>query len=434
MDLHKTKTKKRFFIYTYFIFLLLFFGFFTKTIYANVNTDNWYQYNGYSKMHSFSVNFPQNWRVYTSDKTHILSPRYLGKQNPQFTIREFEGVSYKQAMNFFVDSDVSLIKVEDFVLEKATGDFLAKKATYLDKVKNIEIEKTFIKKGSLILILIEKENGRYNQVTKSIYNSFNFTNSWEQHIDMGNKYTFIFPEHFSVKKQENSTKVLFAEREIFTIKKYEDEKLEDISKILDKNFRVIENKEIFFNGDEGRRIIVRDRENSSKERAFIFLKRNNNLFKISDVNIEQNFPRLDIYNSSVIEILVSFEFFNMDNDDLVDENLQEKEDNNENAKIIKYLISQKIIQEYKNSNLESDKGENEKESESESESEENYEEEELNYNKEKIIKYLISQRIINSYKQKIFSFGEKINTGDIEKILKTIRVVFSFSGSEGEGV
>lgn len=118
-----------------------------------LNTDDWYEYNGSSAVHTFSLRFPTNWKIkiYSDDLQGLLP--ISANTESYFLIREHEGKSYAQAIAGTVSNVVELAEEEDFILTTIDGDIPAKKVTY----KNIELDetfsKTFVKRGGLIIAL-----------------------------------------------------------------------------------------------------------------------------------------------------------------------------------------------------------------------------------------------------------------------------------------
>ncbi len=161
-----------------------------------LNTDDWYEYNGSSAAHTFSLRFPTNWKIKIySDELQGLQPISANTES-YVLIREHEGKSYAQAIAGTVSNVVELVKEEDFIFTTINGDIPAKNVVY----RNIELDetfsKTFVKRGGLIIALTNTVEENPDQTIQAIHDSFRFTDDWHQYINLKEGYTFIYPTSF----------------------------------------------------------------------------------------------------------------------------------------------------------------------------------------------------------------------------------------------
>jgi S-layer family protein len=179
-------------------FLLIFL--LTATIAATtvfaLNTDGWYQYNGGSETHTFSVRFPVNWKakIY-SDELQGFAPSSVNTDS-LFLIKEHEGKSYEQAINSVTSDAVKLVESYDFIFTTTGGDIPAKTATYLNLSLDETFSETFVKRGGLILELTNANVDGQDETIQAIHDSFRFTDGWHQYINLKEGYTFIYPSAF----------------------------------------------------------------------------------------------------------------------------------------------------------------------------------------------------------------------------------------------
>lgn len=167
---------------------------------------DWNEYNGYSKVHSFSVKFPTDWKVQIeNDELQEFMPKNTA--TPLFLIKEFEGQTYEQAANYYVDSDTSIVEKRDILIKSSTEDLLGEEVTFKKLSSGELITKTFIKRGSLIVAL-SKETNSYKDILEGIQVSFRFSNNWHQYINLKDKYTFIFPNTYSLNNMAQGVEIL----------------------------------------------------------------------------------------------------------------------------------------------------------------------------------------------------------------------------------
>lgn len=288
------------------------------------DTEDWYQYNGYSTSHSFSVNFPLDWQAKTyGDNMQGFAPKG-SYEDSYFIIQEFEGETFDQALQYYVNDNTKLVESKDFIFS-GNDDLIAKEAIYLDINEGKEYPRTLVKRGSLILVLSGKtlENVEdfpvpdiYRDTVDAIYNSFAFTDEWHQYIDLAESYTFIFPTALELESLSDGVTIFDPakpEKIIFSIFKYGNTSLQDAPDEAEGyNEDLEETEETFFHGIQNAITALYYNSEYKKDFSRIFVEKEGTSYALSDVNIETNFPRMDYYNPYVIEMLGSFEFFDID--------------------------------------------------------------------------------------------------------------------------
>lgn len=294
----------------------------SATAYA-LETEDWYQYNGYSTSHSFSVSYPQDWQSRTyGDETQGFAPE-TAYGDAYLLIQEFEGSTYDQALQFYVNTNTELVESRDFIFSNGT-DLVAKEAVYLDLNENKEYPRTFIKRGSLIVVMSGKsfeevENfpipDEHRETVDAIYNTFAFTDDYHQYIDLEEGYTFIFPTALEVEILSDGVTVFDPDDNeiIFSVFNYENTLLEDAPDEAEGYNENLEGTEsVFFHGMEN--VLLATYYNSEFKKDFqrIFVEKEGTIYGISGENIETNYPRMDYYNQYVVEMVEGFEFFDVD--------------------------------------------------------------------------------------------------------------------------
>ncbi|MFH1534343.1 MAG: S-layer homology domain-containing protein [Nitrospirota bacterium] len=294
----------------------------TATAYA-VDTEDWYQYNGYSTSHSFSVKFPTDWQSKTyGDEMQGFAPEKVYGDS-YFIIQEFEGETLDQAIQFYVNENTKLIETKDIFFSEA-NDLIAKEAIYLDTEAGKKYPRTIIKRGSLIVILSGRlledvEDfpipSKYRETVEEIYNSFEFTDDFHQYIDLKDSFSFIFPSALEIETLSDGVTVVNPDNKeiIFSVFKYPDTELEDAPQDAEGYSEDLDGvEETFFHGMGN--ALIGTYYNSEDKKNFnkIFTEKEGTSYAISDVNLETNYPRMDYYNQYVIEMVESFEFFDMD--------------------------------------------------------------------------------------------------------------------------
>lgn len=292
----------------YLISAFLFITTITGSSFANaatIDTSDWYQYNGYSRIHSFSLRFPTDWQSYIiSDDLQGFGPKTNQDSEPVFLVEEFENQTYDQMINY-----------TDFIFHSTKEDLPAKKA----------LNKTFFKRGSLIVAL-SSETENYQDIINAIHDSFEFTDDWHQYINFSDRYGFIFPADFEIQNIDSGVQVL-ATIPIFTV-------IEDV--LNEANSQ----EDINFHGMDAVQAIFED-EITNKNFSKIFVEKNGNTYSLSDINIENNFPVSNYYNEYIAEMLESFEFFELDY-----KNFPDVKNDHPNSNAIDNLVEEEVISGY----------------------------------------------------------------------------------------
>lgn len=328
----------------------------TATAYA-LDTEDWYIYNGDSTSHTFSINFPTDWQSKTyGDEMQGFAPEKV-YEDSFFIIQEFEGKTLDQAIQFYINEYTEFIEAGDIFFSEA-NDLIAKEAIYLDTDAGKKYPRTMIKRGSLIVVLSGRSledvedfpiPGEYREVVEEIYNSFEFTDGWHQYIDLEDSFSFIFPSALEVETLSDGVTIIDPDTQeiIFSVFKYSDTALEDApdeaegySEDLDKV------EETFFHGTENALIGTYYNSEDKKNLNKIFVEKNGTSYSISDVNLETNYPRMDYYNQYVIEMVESFEFFDMDVVEKLFTNFPDVTKDHLNKTAINTLAEREIIAGY----------------------------------------------------------------------------------------
>jgi len=337
------------------ISVILLLSVFTADLNAEVlDYSQWYAYNGASTSHSFSVNFPTNWHARTfGDKLQGFSPK--GEYDKiSFSIKEFEGQSYQQVINYYIDENIKYSSEKDIILLSGTDDILAKQVVF----DNLDLETGFriilIKRGGTILVLTSPDpeitENYSNSILETMLDSFKFTDNWRQYIDYKEKYTFVYPSNLKINRTSKGVEVYDAgdlNNSIFTIKKYENTSIEDIKKIeTAENEIFIEEQELDFHDIEKVIVITYKNEIEGKKFSKIFVENKTNTYSLTNINIENDYPHQSYYDTYIVEILESFEFFEVEGDYYNYKNFPDVRENHPNAKAIDTLTFGDIIAGY----------------------------------------------------------------------------------------
>ncbi len=337
------------------LILILLLLTFSTALHA-LDTDSWYQYNGYSTSHSFKINFPTDWKARTSgDDFQGLAPENMDDEY-YFSIQEFEGSTFDQAIQYYEDDETFFLRVEDFIFSNG-NDLVAKRATYQKGEEAFAM--TFMKRGSLVVALTDpnmEESAdypvprRYNEIVTEIYNSFDFTDEWHQYIDYGEGYAFIFHSSLEINNLSNGVTLsdpTHFNREIFTVLKYEDVDIDDIADEAEGHSEDFEEEEeIVFHGIENAIKATYSDDEFDKELSRILVCKTPNCYSLTDVNIESNFPHLDYYDEYIQESLESFEFFDVEGEYYSYTYFPDIRDNHLNKDSINYLTKIEVIAGY----------------------------------------------------------------------------------------
>lgn len=195
--------------FSIFLFFCLFVSA-TFTVFAAtkaLNSNDWYQYNSSSPIHSFSLRFPKDWQIKSlDDKTELLLPKGSTKEQQGFTVREFSDQSYDSVINYFTSTDQSLTENKDIFVTAQDEDLLGKQASYKQKSSGNIVVITLFKRGSSI-VTISSQNSKINNIYNAIINSFEFGDKWSSYIDEENKFSFIYPKDFILDNKTNEVNV-----------------------------------------------------------------------------------------------------------------------------------------------------------------------------------------------------------------------------------
>lgn len=303
----------------------------------SIQTEDWYQYKGYSNEHSFSIRFPSDWQAYTlGDDSQGFSPKTEYDKDPQIEIQEFENQSYDSAISYFTSSDVAFLKSEDVILKTDKEDLIAKKASYLEKSSGNAKSITLIKRGSLIVAIIQNSD-EFSDISAAIIDSFKFTDDWHNYLNLNDSYSFIFPSGFTISNLSDGLKLLNPDKStIFVARKFSNTGLDDAKDLAaDSGDQYVSSKEINFHGiDNANELFYK---NETKEFSRIIIEKSGDSYSLSNFDYED-----------VSEILESFEFFSveLDKEDYSYQNFPDVKDNHPNVEAINYLFSKKTINGY----------------------------------------------------------------------------------------
>lgn len=322
------------------ILLALFFTALTVDA-ESFDTSSWYQYNGASTLHSYAIKFPTDWKVISiNDEQFGFTPISDKEETLFYEITEFEGYTFEQAINFYLDTDIEINESNDIILPTAKEDLIARQVSYSDFLV------TFVKRGTLILGL-KADLKTYPDIVAAMTGSFKFTDNWHQYIDFADNYAFIFPASYTINSLDNGVEIVDSNA-IFTVLKYEDTASDEIAEAAKKNGEsFISQESIFFHGLDA--ITAEYRNNSAnKKLSRILVKHGNDYFALTDLNIDENFPHLNYYDEYIAEMLESFEFFDVEvaGGYFTFQNFPDVRDNHPNATAINGLFNSKVINGY----------------------------------------------------------------------------------------
>ncbi|MBD3360686.1 hypothetical protein GF366_02690, partial [Candidatus Peregrinibacteria bacterium] len=317
---------------------------------AALDTNSWYQYNGYSTLHSFAVKFPPDWQAHTfGDDKQGFAPKN-NYDEVYFMIQEFEGETYDQVINYFTNENTEFVAVKDIIIENK-NDLVAKTATYQDNTTQDKFRITLIKRGSLIVSLSDPLTEEYGDIVQEIYDSFEFTDNWHQYIDFGEKYTFIFPSSLEITNLSDGVTLTDPGRfndTVFTVLKYENIPIEESPEAAEGyGENLDETKDILFHGiDKAVSAKYYDAE-AKKYLSRLFVEKNGDTsYGMTNVNIETNFPHPSYYDEYIIEILESFEFFDIEGEYYNYKYFPDVRENHKNQEAVNYLKEIDIIAGY----------------------------------------------------------------------------------------
>lgn len=306
------------------------------TFASEIDTSNWQQYK-HAGEHSYIVKFPSDWKVITTDSGQTFQSKSDANQNVAISI--FQDQNYDKVITSFVSSDQTFITSEDLTL--SLGEETPAKVAFYSGGKDV----TFIKRGRLILA-IEKSD---DATSEAILKNLRFKDDWHQYVDFKNKYTFIFPDILDLQNLNESIylkDITNLNYDIFRLSHHEETDLKKAAKsaTLD-NHKLKSTEDIFFHNIQALEAIYLDKD-QDKRLSRIFLTNGTTTISMTNLNIEENFPHLNYYDDYILEILESFEFFDIDTTVHQFKNFSDVRDNHPNEKSINQLVTQKVISGY----------------------------------------------------------------------------------------
>lgn len=338
----------------------------TNAVYAlTVDTSNWYEYNGSSKAHSFKLKFPTDWKARTfGEELQGFAPATMN-EDALFMVEEFEGKSFDDVINYYTNTNRTLVSSEDIILSTSKEDVIAKEIIYKNVSEGKQYMKTIIKRGSLIISLSNPniETGfpveeKYNDQMQGIFSSFTFTDNWHQYIDFNEKYTFIFPTSLKINHLSNGVEIYDSSQigeTFFRILKYPATSLARVARDAEGYGETfVSEKDVYFHGLENAITAVYLDSAVNKNVSRVYVENDGDTYSLTNVNMESNYPHLNYYDKYVIEILESFEFFNIVGEYHSFINFPDVRDNHPNAKAINSLKSDGVIAGYPDGNFKPD--------------------------------------------------------------------------------
>lgn len=327
--------------------LILAVLFFTVTFQALAATDtsDWYSFTGQSAVHRFTIKFPTDWQVFTldDDRQGIAPKGFKGEEYP-VTVQEFEGQSYAQVINYFLENGEEL-EVEDEIITAPREDLPSKTVIYRADQGDVQREFRLFKRGSLIVAI--GRSGEYSDIASAILDSFSFEDEWYQYIDQGEQYSFIFPGAYELKVTNEGAEIL-DESPFFAVQKYANTTIEEVAEAaVESGQQYLEQTSMTFHGYS--KVIEAKYEDDKTDKTFsrIFIEMGNDSYGLTNINLEENFPHSDYYDQYVVEILESFEFFGGGSSVGGDyKNFKDVPDSHPNAPVINELFETGVINGY----------------------------------------------------------------------------------------
>ncbi len=329
----------------FFFFSVLFLSSF---IAHAMDTSDWYIYNGYSSEHSFSINFPTDWKATTIDDA-VQGFMPINDSSSVLSIDEFEGQSYDQVITYYSDDNLSLAEVTDELFQTSSEDLIAKKVTFYD-INEVKTEKTLIKRGTL-MVVINKTPGVYSETQEAIEGTFQFTGDWHQYIDLTNSFTFIFPATYTIENYDTSVDIVDpnSDEVVFTVNTYQDTNIDDAISSLNGTSQInTENEDILLHNSLSAIKATYRETITGLYFNKIFIEQGDHIYSITDLNIEDNYPHSNYYDEYLIETLESFEFFDIELDDeyYSFSYFTDVRDNHPNVEAINKLYDEEVVNGY----------------------------------------------------------------------------------------
>lgn len=297
------------------------------------DTKNWYEYNNSFNFHPFNIKFPPDWQIRTIDEQiQGFAPKNKYKEPSVILLQEFTRLSYESIIDYFKDSETSLISVTDILLSTNNDELLGKKAVYQKKISGESISITLFKRGNLIVAIIPQSDN-YDEIFDAMVQSFYFNDDWHTYLDFNDKYTFIFPDKFELKNFDSGVEIKAKNNKeaIFSIIKKENSSLESIGEKIRKiNFHDLN-------------AAMADYSEDDEKLSRILIEKGVNIFSLTNINKDDDF-----YSEYIQEMLESFEFFEV----ILEENIASYQNFSDvknihpNARAINSLFQSKIIGGY----------------------------------------------------------------------------------------
>lgn len=334
--------------------LVLLFAF-TSLAHA-LDTSEWYIYSGESSAHTYSLKFPSDWKVKEiGDDFAGFAPQSVN-EDLLSVVKEFEGSTYKQAINSYVSDNFQLKSSNDFILSDG-DDLVGKRAIYTNQTTNIDYEYGFFKWGSLILSVSAKGDD-YDEILAGIHDSVEFDDAWHQYIDYADNYSFIFPSNSSIETFDNGVRIM-AENQvdemIFEVHKYANTDVENAAKLAAGADADLESTEaVNFHGINGAIKATFEDDDTRQLFSKIIVSNGTDSFALTNVNSLDNFPHPNYYDQYISESLESFEFFEASAEIIQGpvtpsgnyKNFSDIDENHPNATAIDSLKEQGVIDGY----------------------------------------------------------------------------------------
>lgn len=307
-----------------FLLTALISSFYQSSVVSAEVQNNWYTYQANAEIHTFSLRFPQGWQAMTTG-TYLQGFSPVSMRNEMvFKVREFQGQTYEEAIDFYLDDITEKVSVTDKIWITPTEDLVIKKVVYHNKEKDKNFGMTFMKRGSSIFSLTEPNlegvedfpyNKNLNSIVADIYNSFTFSDGWRQFIDFNRQLTFLFPTNMKLNNFHESVEVSTPGRlnsKIFKITTLENTDLASAPELMrTKQEKILSTEQIEFNEFQDASFVTYENLVKQKKLGRIFFENNGTLYVVNHTNLEENFPYKDFYDSYVQEILDSIYFFDI---------------------------------------------------------------------------------------------------------------------------
>ncbi len=314
---------------------------------------SWQLYNGKIGGHSYLLRFPQNWRVVTFGNSSIgISPENHDNEK-LFFVDEFNTSSYDDVLKNYINPNVELLGTEDIVIQN-NNDIIAKKANFVRIDSNITFSIVFVKRGNITLAISHPEfideNDENREVLQNIFRSFRFTDNWHQYIDFSSGYFFSFPSSLDIDLLNNGVQIVdrghLKDELVFEVLLYENTDLDDaIDESKSPGTGFISSEEISFHNLKATSAVYKELD-LQKDFSYIFVENDDDTYRLTNTNIDNNYPHPDYYDDYISDVLESFDFFSMDEADRYYVNFPDVKNSHPNARAINWLFGEGVINGY----------------------------------------------------------------------------------------